>query len=96
MGKSGMSLAERRFGQINSMAGSGTLAGSNGGSANQNQRMNAMKNKLNLGGQGQSNDRLENIRIKSLEIHQKFENNKENCFDFKYILGPELGQGMHA
>ena len=73
-----LSLAQRRFGGNSDSKG--------------NARMNAFKNKLNLG----SEDRLENIRAKSEQILQQFEEAKDLQFDAKYVLGKELGQGMHA
>lgn len=56
--------------------------------------MNAFKNKLNLGEPGV--DRMDIIHAKSMEIHQKFEDSKDNVFTSKYTLDVELGQGMHA
>ena len=54
-----------------------------------------MRNKLQLPG-GSQEDRLEGNRRKGQEIQQKFQEQEDNCFDAKYVLGEKLGEGMHA
>lgn len=54
-----------------------------------------MRNKLKIG-DGSNEDRLKRISLSSRKLVDDFEENKQNSFASKYVMGQKLGEGMNA
>lgn len=74
----------------------GLLARRAAAAGGKNPKMKAFANQLNLGGGSSEQDRLALIKQKGEQLSTQFEENKSHSFEAKYVLGKELGQGMHA